>query len=78
MAVNDARMVTALDYATLRRSEDLVGRMRSVLDGEVAVLSVVHLHGLTHEDGEVVGRGWSRAAHMFVILRLTWRLTDER
>lgn len=36
------------------------------------------LHQLALEDGEVLGRGWSRAAHMFVILWLTWRLADEQ
>jgi hypothetical protein len=51
--------------------------MRSVSGGRVAVF-LLYLNGLVLEDGEVVGRGWSRAVLVFVIRRLTWRQVDDR
>lgn len=40
--------------------------------------SLLHLHGLALEDGEVVRRGWSRAGRALMIITLTWPETGDR
>ena len=50
---------------------------RSHRSGLVVMLGcctfLLYLHGLALQDGEVVGRTWSRLAHMLAIMRLAWQ-----